>query len=138
MSRRVLSGGLALVVVLAALVLVGSWERDRRADRESSGIGRVVDEVGALDSPSLRGFRILVNFQCLVYERGRNDFALEVCVDDEGNVVEAIDRRERPIDVWSVRDDPTRSRVRVDRAEVDELLARMGVPASYLPTRSAS
>ena len=93
----------------------------------------VLDEVGALDSPDLRGFRIFVNFECLVYKRGRNDFALELCVDDQGRVVEAIDRRDGTAEVWSLRDDRSRSNVVVDRAEVNRLLRRMNVPDRYLP-----
>jgi hypothetical protein len=126
--KRVAAGALALV---AAFVAVGNWEREARADEQSSGIRTVLAEVGALDSPELRGFRILKTFQCLVYERGRNDFALELCVDGDGRVVEAIDRRDGTAAVWSLRDDPTRSDVIVDRVEVNTLLSRMNVPDRY-------
>ena len=125
--------GVAALLVLAALVALGAWERERRADRESAGIRAVLAEVGSIDSDDLRGFRIFVNFQCLVYERGRNDFALELCVDDDGRVVEAIDRRDGTPEVWSLRDDRSRSEVRVDRREVNRLLRRMNVPDTYLP-----
>lgn len=123
----------SVAAVLAALVAVGHWERERRGDRESAGMRSVLEAVGPLDSPNLRGFRIFANFQCLVYERGRNDFALELCVDDRGDVVEAIDRRDGTAEVWSVRDDPSRSEVAVDRGEVNRLLRRMNVPDDYLP-----
>ena len=123
----------ASLLALAVLVALGSWERERRADRQSAGIRAVLSEVGTLDSGELRGFRIFVNFQCLVYERGRNDFALELCVDDDGRVVEAIDRRDGTPEVWSLRDDRSRSQVRVDRREVNRLLRRMNVPDPYLP-----
>ena len=93
----------------------------------------MLQEVGPLDSDDLRGFRIFANFQCLVYERGRNDFALELCVDARGRVVEAIDRRDGTAEVWSLRDDPSRSQVVVDRGEVNRLLRRMNVPDEYLP-----
>ncbi|HZB23866.1 MAG TPA: hypothetical protein VE444_08475 [Gaiellaceae bacterium] len=117
---------IAIGAVLAALAAaaVGNWERGGRADEQSAGMRRVVETVGPLDSREFRGYRILANFQCLVYERGRNDFALEVCVDADGRVVEAIDRRDGTPEVWSLRDDPTRSDVRVDRTLVDELLDR--------------
>jgi hypothetical protein len=128
--RRIVLVG---AVVLAALVAVGAWEREGRADRESAGMRSVLDEVGPLDSPDLRGFRIFVNFECLVYKRGRNDFALELCVDDQGRIVEAIDRRDGTAEVWSLRDDRSRSEVVVDRGEVNRLLRRMNVPDKYLP-----
>jgi hypothetical protein len=124
---------LVAVLVLVALVPIGAWERDRRADGESAGMRTVLEEVGPLDSQDLRGFRIFANFDCLVYERGRNDFALELCVDDSGRVVEAIDRRDGTAEVWSLRDDPSRSKVVVDRGEVNRLLRRMNVPDDYLP-----
>jgi hypothetical protein len=118
---------------LAVLVAVGAWEREHRADQESAGMRAVLDDVGSLDSEGLRGFRIFVNFQCLVYKQGRNDFALELCIDDQGRVVEAIDRRDGTAEVWSLRDDRSRSNVVVDRAEVNRLLRRMNVPDRYLP-----
>lgn len=122
-----------LVVAVAALVVAfGVWERERRAEDQSRGIAGVLSRVGRLDSPDLHGFRIFVNFQCLVYERGRNEFALELCVDHDGRVVEAIDRLGAEPVVWSLRDDPSRSSVRVDRAAVERLLRRMNVPARYL------
>ena len=93
----------------------------------------VLTEIGPLDSQELRGFRIFARFDCLVYERGRNDFALELCIDDRGRVVEAIDRRDGTAEVWSLRDDPSRSNVVVDRGEVNRLLRRMNVPDEYLP-----
>ena len=129
MRRIVLVG----VVVLVALVPIGAWERERRADDESAGMRSVLQQVGPLDSPDLRGFRIFANFECLVYERGRNDFAFELCVDDRGRVVEAIDRRDGTPEVWSLRDDPSRSEAMVDRGEVNRLLRRMNVPDEYLP-----
>lgn len=124
---------LLTAVVLVALVPIGAWERERRADGESAGMRSVLAEVGPLDSNELRGFRIFANFECLVYERGRNDFALELCVDDGGRVVEAIDRRDGTAEIWSLRDDPSRSEVVVDRGEVNRLLRRMNVPDEYLP-----
>ncbi|MDX6423839.1 MAG: hypothetical protein QOI67_1310 [Gaiellaceae bacterium] len=128
--RRVV---LIAVVVLVALIPIGAWERERRADEESAGMRSVLEEVGSLDSQDLRGFRIFANFDCLVYERGRDDFALELCVDDHGRVVEAIDRRDGTPEVWSLRDDPSKSEIVVDRREVNRLLRRMNVPDAYLP-----
>jgi hypothetical protein len=132
--RRIVLVVAAALVVLVVLVATGAWERERRADRESAGMRSVLVEVGPLDSHDLRGFRIFANFQCLVYERGRNDFALELCVDGRGRVVEAIDRRDGTTEVWSLRDDPSRSKVVVDRGEVNRLMRRMNVPDEYLPS----
>ena len=133
MNRRLVA---ALVIGVALLLLIplGRWERERRADDEMRGMRTVVAAVGELDSPSLHGFRVLAGFDCLIYERPRNDFALELCVDDEGRVVEAIDRRGAgDPKIWSLRDDPSSSDLRVDRVAVNRLLLRMGVPQRLLP-----
>ena len=116
-----------LVATLAVLVLVGigRWERSRHADEQNEGIARVRAEVGELDSDTLAGFRFLVRFQCLVYSEGRNEFALELCVDREGRVVEAIDRRTGETEYWSLREDMELADVRVDRGEVERLIIRM-------------
>jgi hypothetical protein len=116
---------LAAAVVLAALVPLGRWEASRRADEQNRGMGTVLAAVGRLDSPSLSAFRRAVRFDCLLYERRRNPFALELCIDPQARLVEAIDRRGDEPRIWSLRDDPGRATVTVDRATVDRLLDRM-------------
>jgi hypothetical protein len=130
--RRLGLAAAAAVLIVAVFAAIGRGEREHRADVQSTGMRAVLNEIGQLDSPDLRGFRIFVHFHCLVYRRGRNDFALELCVDRHGRVVEAIDRRDGTAEVWSLRDDPTQSELVVDRGEVDELLRRMNVPESFL------
>jgi len=127
-ARRVTAGLAVAFLVLVGLAFVGRWERVQRADEQVRGMGEVRAAVGPLDGSTLSAFRYLQSFQCLVYRRGSNPLALELCVDAEGRVVEAIDRRSGEPRIWSLRDDPTRSTLRVDRAEVDRLLVRMGVP----------
>jgi hypothetical protein len=132
--RRVLGISLAAVVAVGLLIAVGLWERARRADEEVRGMRMVVAAVGPLDSTSLRGFRLLGDFDCLLYGRSGVPYALELCVNDEGRLVEAIDRRSGDPEIWSLRDDPSRSTIRLDRDEVDRLLRRMGVPNRLLPS----
>lgn len=127
-ARRIAAGILLTLLVLGGLVFVGRWERAQRADEQTDGMRTVLAAVGPLDGPTLSAFRYLQDFQCLAYRRDRNPLALELCVDVEGRVVEAIDRRSGEPKIWSLRDDPTRSTLRVDREEVDRLLVRMGVP----------
>jgi hypothetical protein len=132
--RRLLVVAGAALLGLLLLVPVGRWERGNRAGEEIEGMRTVLAAVGDLDSPTLRGFRVLAGFDCLLYERNRDDFALELCVDDEGRVVEAIDRRGGGDPrIWSLRDDPTSSELRVERPVVNRLLLRMGVPQRLLP-----
>jgi hypothetical protein len=127
-GRRVALIALAVVAAAVVLVFVGRWERSHRAHVQSAGMGRVVGEIGPLDNRTLHNFRYLSGFQCLLYTRGKDPFALEICADAQGRVVEAIDRRQNPPKIWSLRDDPTRSSVRIDRREFDKLLVELGVP----------
>jgi hypothetical protein len=122
----------AAVLVAVALLLAGRWERGRHADSEVKGMKRVLAEVGPLDGPALSRFRYLPQFQCLLYARGDDPFALEVCADARGRVIEAIDRRRTPPHIWSLREDPARSTLQLDRAEFDRLLLRLGLPARYV------
>jgi hypothetical protein len=120
-----------IAVAVLALVLVvatGRWERGSHADRQNDRIARVLAEIGPIDSPSLKAFRYLQNFQCLLYRRGSNDLALEVCADPQGRVVEAIDRRSGDPWIGSVREEPELATERVDRALFDRLLRKQGVP----------
>ena len=120
----------AIVLVLAGIVVtvaLGRWERRRYIDRELRGLERVARLVGPLDQPSLVGYRVLPQFDCLVYRRGHNVLALELCIDRAGRVVEAADRLTGQT-YYSLRADPGDSTLQVDRAEVDRLLRRMHAP----------
>ena len=125
MSRRLAIGAAAVLVVVLVLVAVARWERGEHADRENDGIARVRAAVGDLDGPTLEGFRFLGEFQCLIYGRGGRTFALELCVDWDGRVVEAIDRRGEEVRIWSLREDPERASTRVDRRDFERLVSTM-------------
>lgn len=125
MRRRWLIGGTLALVVLGLFVPLGRWERARAAREELAGMRRVQRLVGPLDSPSLSGYRVLPGMDCLTYRRGTDPFALELCVDSDGRLVETIDRRTDVRRISSLRADPSRSTIRVDRPEVDRLLRRM-------------
>jgi hypothetical protein len=130
LTRRAAAAATAAVAVL--LVLVGLWERSRHADAEAEGMRSVLAEIGPLDGPTLSRFRYLPQFQCLLYERGGDPLALELCADVRGRVIEAIDRRRTPPDIWSLREDPARSSLHVDRAQFDRLLLRLDLPERYI------
>ena len=119
------------IAVLVALVLVGRWERGHHADEENRGLREVRALVGPLDQPSLSAYRVSVGFgfDCLLYRRDGKRFALELCFDRPGRVIEAIDRRGAGDPrIFSVREEPELSSVRVDRRLVDRLLHRLGAP----------
>jgi hypothetical protein len=124
-SRRVVVVAAVAVLAALAIVAVGRWERTRHADRENEGIERVSAAVGELDGPTLEGFRFLEEFQCLIYGRDGRTFALELCVDWNGRVVEGIDRRGGSTEIWSLREDPAKARVRVDRRAFERVVSTM-------------
>jgi hypothetical protein len=126
-ARRALLAAGALVAVVLLLVAAGRWERSRWIDNQVRGMERIRALVGPLDQPALSGYRRLPGFDCLVYRRGSNPYALELCADPVGRLVEAIDRRTMTRHISSLRSDPTASTVRLDRAEVDRVLRKMGV-----------
>jgi hypothetical protein len=124
-SGRVAVGAAVLLLAALAIASLGRWERTRHADRENDGIERVYAAVGDLDGPTLEGFRFLEDFQCLIYGRNGRTFALELCVDWDGRVVEGIDRRGEDVQIWSLREDPERARVRVDRRAFERVVSTM-------------
>src|SRR6266516_6288194 len=124
MSKRRWALAAVAAVVLAALVPLGRWEGRRQADSQNRGIARLRAAVGRVDSPSLYGYRVLPAFDCLVYRRDGNPYALELCVDFAGRIVEAIDRRRPTRRYYSLRFDRGAATVRVDRGEVDRLLTK--------------
>jgi hypothetical protein len=116
---------LAAVALLVGLVLLGRFEGGRWVDGEVGGMTQTLAAIGPLASPSLTAYRARSDFDCLVYRRGDNPFALEACVDETGRVVETIDRRRFDRSIHSLRAEPQASSLRVDRALVDRLLQRM-------------
>jgi hypothetical protein len=113
-------------VALVALVPLGRWEHDRASDEQSAGLERAWASVGGrIDAPALSAYRITVFANCLLYERDGNPYALELCFDARGRLVEAIERGEETR-ISSVRHDAARASVRVDTGSLFRLLVRAG------------
>ena len=121
---------LAAVAALAVLVVVGRWEGRHHARSELAGMRKTLAAVGPLDNRTLSAYRIDIDsrFDCLIYKRGSNRLALELCFDRTGRLVETIDRRSGAPKISSLREDPDASTIRVDWAEVVRLLKRLGAP----------
>ena len=129
--RLAIAAGLT-VAVLVALVPVGRWERNRHVDSVLRGLRRIQALVGPLGQPALSAYRVNVGFgfDCLLYRRGGNRYALELCFDRQGRLIEAIDRRGYgDPEIASLREEPDASTIRVDRKLVDRLLRRLGAPS---------
>jgi hypothetical protein len=128
---RIFVGSALALAALVALVLVGRWEGHRHERAEVAAMRRTFDAVGPLDNRSLDAYRIDIDFEfdCLIYRRGSNRLALELCFDRSGHLAEAIDRRSGKPKIASLREHPGASTIRVPRSEVVRLLQRLGAPA---------
>ena len=142
MRRRVLIGvAVAAVALAAVLVVIGRWEGSHHARQELRGMRRVLAAIGPLDNPTLSMYRVNVGFgfDCLLYKRGSNRFALEVCFDKPGRAIETLDRRGsgNPKDLEPARgsgrvDDPHRPCARRPTLEAPRrprLLSRFRLPS---------
>lgn len=131
MKGRWLAMSIIGLAALVALIPVGRWESRRHAAQEIRGIRTVLAEIGQFDQPALDAYRLGVGpgMDCLLYRRGANPFALEFCFDRQGRVIEAIDRRGSSPRIWSIREEPSASNVRVDRAKLEGLIEQLRQPA---------
>jgi hypothetical protein len=124
--RRIVVGAVVLLVLVAVLVPLGRWERGRAAREETAGMRRTLAVVGPLDSSTLSGFRVFSSFDCLTYRRATDPFAIELCFDHAGRLIETIDRRTSTRHISSLRADPTRSTIRFLPHAIRSLLHEMG------------
>lgn len=134
MSRRTVVWTILAAVVLVALIPVGRWEKGRHARTENDGIRRVLAAIGPIDQGSLDGYRQNVawgtqpGFDCLLYKRGANPFALEFCFTPSGRVIEAYDRRGSSPRIWSLREDRSAAAVQLDAKKLLALIDRLRRP----------
>jgi hypothetical protein len=92
MTRTRTAVALACVAALVLLAL-GHWERNRAASRANAEMRGVFDVVGSsLTSRRISGYR-LGPPDCLAYEVGPVPYALQLCFDEQGRLVETVDRR---------------------------------------------
>jgi hypothetical protein len=127
----------ALVVLAVALVAVGRFERRHAKDDALGGIDRVRAAVGASRPDA---YRLTPTLACLLYGRDGHLFALELCYDLQGGLVEAIDRRGSSSKFWDVTYEPGVAR---DRVAPDRLAAmlrgmrafqKLDIPPGILPS----
>lgn len=122
---RLVRTAVLVAVALAIVAGVGRWERSSEISAQIHGMRRVLALVGPLDQRALTGYRVQSGFDCLVYRRGSNPFALELCAQPSGRIVEAIDRRSANRRIYSLRSEPSASTVYLDRSVFTRLLNRM-------------
>ncbi|HUP32567.1 MAG TPA: hypothetical protein VM184_05990 [Gaiellaceae bacterium] len=122
MRRRVAAFALAAVVLAVALVAIGRLEQRRGLERHQHELLAVFAASGGrIDSRTVSAFRPGPP-RCLFYAAGEEPYALQLCFDEEGRLVESADRRRagRP-SYATVARTPERAPVRVSPAELNAL-----------------
>lgn len=127
---RVAFAAAAALALVGGLVAVGRWEAGRHARDENERIARIRALIGPLDRPKPDAFRVNVGsgFDCLLWKRHGNPYALELCFTKDGRIVEAIDRRSGEPRIASLREDPGRATTRIDPEQARRLLRGLGAP----------
>jgi hypothetical protein len=138
--RRLVVTIIVISLVASALATLGSVEGDHAADRQIRGMAAVQREVDSTPAPP-SAFRITPTLYCLLYRRGANPFALELCYDRTGRLEQTIDRRNFVSPTfWDLEYDPARAHHEISPRKLAEELRRMGafrhlvVPVGVLPT----
>ena len=127
-SRRVQVVGVVVVVLLAASVAIGRHEGRVANTKQVAEIRRVQRLAGTpLDNPRLSAYRFDPGFACLIYRSGTNRFALRLCFDGRGRLVETADERSSPIIYGSVTYRPQLAPFQIAPETIISILRRHGV-----------
>ena len=114
-------------MVAGAFVVVGRLERRHEQDAMLNGIASVRAAIGpSLAKPGPDDY-ILLNpgRTCLLWAVGARTYALELCIDGQGRVVEAVDRQWTQPHFYSIIEEPNVARLRISPALFALLVARV-------------
>jgi hypothetical protein len=114
-------------VLAIVIVVVGREERTSERRHDLDGIALVRSLVGRRIGSAVN-YRVSSNLYCLLYSARRRVFALELCVDGQGRIVEAVDRRGTLPTFYSVAAEPTAANERLDLHLVSRLIAKLSAP----------
>jgi hypothetical protein len=128
-ARRAVLVLAGAVVAVLALAVLGRHERAKANSHEEDGI-RATAALTAGRKPS--AYRLTAFADCLLYPVHGDPYALELCFDRRGRLIEAIDRRTRShTRISSVRYHPSLSPIRDDPQSLfRQLKAARAFPAS--------
>lgn len=108
----------AALVLLAVLAAAGRAERAHWIDTQRAGMNDVVRTIGG---------RYLVwsvsdvwdnverpGISCLRYAYGGDPYAMQICFDPHGRVVEVYDERSGKVEIYDLHEEPSESGLRID------------------------
>lgn len=127
-SRRVAARvALVLGVLAIACIPLGRWQAQRAVVADRHRIEHIADMVGPLSSRTPTAYRLAM-YDCLLYPIGHDVYALELCFDLHGRLVEAIDRARvgHLPKVGTMRYDPAQAPIVVAPARLLTLFHRGG------------
>jgi hypothetical protein len=132
MMRRWVVLGL---IAAACMVAVGRWETRHFEHSETRRMDALYQ---AQEGRRPTSYRLAAPIDCLGYAHRRDPFAVELCFDAMGRLVEAVDRRGQSSKLWSVTFVPSAAPVTVPPSRLLQLFHQMGAlrrydSASYLP-----
>ncbi|HEX4521409.1 MAG TPA: hypothetical protein VH063_17685 [Gaiellaceae bacterium] len=116
----------ALVVAIAAVAGLGRYESASASRAQVDGMKRVLATIGPRWSTAETSYRLTPGFDCLLYRAGEDPYALELCFDQEGRVVEAIDRRGSTPKFFTLQYDPGAATLTMPRPKVLAAFAAAG------------
>lgn len=129
MSRRARIAAAAVLVTAIVVVLVGRYERAAERRRNLDGIALVRSLVGSrIGHPD--NYRVSTDLYCLLYAARQRVFALELCSDGQGRLVEAVDRRGTLPKFYSVTSEPRVAKERIDLRLFSRLIAKLSAPTT--------
>lgn len=122
MTRRIVLVVVCLALLAAGAAWYGTVEGAGAIDRQQQGLLAVRTAVGArLLHPAQAFYDLGGRLQCLTYPAKGNLFALELCFDSSGHLIEAVDRRNAER-ISTLRWRPTEAPLRIAPAEVERAL----------------
>jgi hypothetical protein len=128
--------GIAVFVAAVAVILaaVGRSESATDVKATNARIRATFDLVGGDLGARLNAYRPTPMFGCFLYRFGaRNPYGVEICVDERGDVVETIDRRNGAEHISSLRYEPSKATTHVDISKLVGILHRRD-PRQYPAT----
>lgn len=117
-ARRTMVAVVGAVVLLALLAGLGRWERERWISAQNEKIGEIVGLIGPnylvrtiTDFWDEREWR---RVHCLRYWYGGDPYALQVCFDERGRLIEAYDERSGTIEIADLGAEPTAAKYGIE------------------------
>jgi hypothetical protein len=114
-------------VLAIVIVVVGREERASERRHNLDGIALVRSLVGKRIAAA-DNYRVSPDLYCLLYSARRRVFALELCSDRFGRIVEAVDRRGTLPTFYSITAEPEIANERIDLRLVSRLIAKLSAP----------